>query len=92
MITLQGQDFDVQFLGWIHKMMMMERGISSLGFIAVKRHHDHDNSYKGKPSVWGCLTVQKFSRCHHARRRSGPGEGAESSISRLASSRKRDTP
>ena len=32
-----------------------------LGFIAVKRHHDHGNSYKGQHLIGTGLQVQRFS-------------------------------
>ena len=31
----------------------------SQGFIAVKRHHDQGNSYKGKHFIWGWLTISE---------------------------------
>ena len=31
------------------------------GFTAVKRHHDHSNSYKGKHSIGTGLQIQRFS-------------------------------
>lgn len=33
----------------------------SLGFIAMKKHHDHGNSYKGKHLFGGWFAVQSFS-------------------------------
>jgi hypothetical protein len=32
-----------------------------LSFIAVKRHHDHGNSYKGKYLIGAGLQFQRFS-------------------------------
>ena len=34
---------------------------SVMVFVAMKRHHDHDNSYKGKTFNWiGSLTFSEF--------------------------------
>jgi hypothetical protein len=33
-----------------------------LGFIAVKRYHDQDNSYKGKHLIGACLHFLRFSQ------------------------------
>ena len=33
----------------------------NLGFVAVKRHHDQGNTYKGKHLIGAGLQVQKFS-------------------------------
>ena len=63
------------------------RDFLSEGFIALKRHHDHSNSYKGKHLIWAALPFQRFSLLsswqeawQHAGRH-GAGGGAESSTS-----------
>ena len=54
--------------------------------IAMKRHHDHDNSYKGRHLIGTSLQIQRFSPLsekeawQHAGRH-GAREGAESSPS-----------
>jgi hypothetical protein len=62
--------------------------------IAVKRHHDHSNSYKGKHLIWAGLRFWGLVRCCHGRKHgdvqtgmSDAGEVAESSTSRC---RKKD--
>jgi hypothetical protein len=62
--------------------------------VAVKRHRDHSNSYKGKHLIGTGLQVQRFSSLSSWREawwhagRHGAGEVAESSTSGLADSRK----
>ena len=55
--------------------------------VAMKRHHDHGNSHKGKHLIGAGLQFQRFSPLlswqeawQHAGRH-GAGEGAESSTS-----------
>ena len=43
----------------------------SLGSIAVKRHHDHSNSYKGKHLIGPGLQVQSLVHCHHGGKHGG---------------------
>jgi hypothetical protein len=65
--------------------------------IAVKRHHDHGNSQKGKHLTGACLQIQRLCvhRRHsgkHGRKRAsrqGVREGAESSTFRATHNRKR---
>ena len=40
----------------------------SLGFIAVKRHHDHGNSYKGKHLIGAGLQVRGSVHYYHGRK------------------------
>ena len=63
------------------------RAYLSLGFIAVKRPHDHGNSYKGKHFIGAGLQFQRsrsllswWEAWLHAGRH-GAGEVAESSTS-----------
>jgi hypothetical protein len=63
--------------------------------IAVKRHHDHGNSYKKKKHLVGAgLQFQRFSSLSSWQEawwhtgRHDAGEGAENSISGSAGSRK----
>ena len=54
-------------------------------YIAVKRHHDHNNSYKGKHSIWW-IGFRGLVHCHHgwtcwSASRYGAGKGGESSTS-----------
>jgi hypothetical protein len=35
-------------------------GVLVWGFVAVKKHYDQGNSYKGQYLIWGGLQVQKF--------------------------------
>jgi hypothetical protein len=58
----------------------------------VKRHHDHNNSYKGKHltgAVWQfqSILLSWWEKWQHARKQ-GAGKGAGSSTSRLADSSK----
>ena len=65
----------------------------SWGFIAVKRHHDHSNSYKRKHLIGACLQFTRFrqlSLSQGAWSRPGIGEVAESSTSGSTGSRKRE--
>ena len=65
-------------------------------FIAVKRLHDHNNSYKGKHLIGAGLQLQRFSplsswqEAWQRAGRHGAGEGAQSSTSGSAGSRKRE--
>ena len=36
------------------------RSLLSKGFVTVKRHHDQDNSYKGKHLIGNGLQFKKF--------------------------------
>ena len=56
--------------------------------IAVKKCHDHGNSYKGKHFIGAGLQFQRFRTWQHAGRH-GAREGAESSASSSAGSRRR---
>ena len=40
-------------------------------FIAVKRHHDHDNSYKGKHLIGAGLQFRGLVYYHHGRKHGG---------------------
>ena len=67
----------------------------SLGFTAVKRHHDHSNSYKGQHFTGAGLQfrgsvpiVMVGSTAQWHAERHGAGEGAESSTSGSAGRRK----
>jgi hypothetical protein len=57
--------------------------------VAVKRRHDHSNSYKGTHFIVDWLQLQRFSSLSswwgH-----GAGEAAESTASKSAGSRKRE--
>ena len=43
----------------------------SLGFIVVKRHHDHGNSYKGKHLIGAGLQLRDLVHCHHGGKHGG---------------------
>jgi hypothetical protein len=61
-----------------------------LGFIAMKRHHDHRNSYEGKHFIGDGLQFSGLIHYHHgmaARRQTRCRRGAESSTSGSRGSR-----
>lgn len=41
-------------------------GVLGRVFIAVKRHHDHSNSYKGKHLIGAGLQFEGLVHCYHA--------------------------
>jgi hypothetical protein len=62
---------------------------------AVKSHHNHSSFYKGRHFIGAGLQFRGFihyhGRKHGGTHRHGAGEGAKSSISGPADSRKRET-
>ena len=67
----------------LEQRLLNLRHCLSEGFIAVKRHHDHSISYKGKHLVGAGLHSQRFSPLLSWQYvgRDGAGEGAENSTS-----------
>ena len=71
----------------LEQRLLNLRHCLSEGFIAVKRHHDHSNSYKGKHLVGAGLQFQRLSplsswwKAWQPAGSHGAGGGAESSPS-----------
>lgn len=77
----------------LYKLVKLAHSLS-LGFMAVKRHHDRRNFYKGKHLIEAGFQSQRFSPSsswqeawHHAGRH-GAGEGAGRSASGSKASRR----
>jgi hypothetical protein len=53
------------------KIWMWLGDIAQWGFIAMKRHHDHGNSYKGKHLIGAGSEFRGLVHCHHGGRHVG---------------------
>jgi hypothetical protein len=50
---------------WNFGLQVRNKHCLSQAFIAVKRHHDHSNSYKGKYFIEAALQFRGLVHCHH---------------------------